>query len=243
MGTSKGYSAPTTPPWRNLKANVTRLANEGLLAPGSAKNILGEYIKTNGGARRIAQGGGTIGGGRVAQKVARKVGGFFSSVSSLGFAEALRQAGLGELVGKPVREIIFSLIDYLGGPSNTLDEVDARNALSRVSDELLEEATDFESMEKILEETSKEDKLSNFLIRFFGYYLYEQFCRVFYERLVARHGEPKAESFLDGILDYIRSALHLKTLDQDITKIDWAGTQGQQLADDILQTTFEVFGG
>jgi hypothetical protein len=243
MGTSKGYSAPTSPEWRKLKGKVTRLANEGALAPSTARSILGNYIQTNGGAKRIAQGEGTIGRGRVAQKIARNVGGFFSSIGGLGFVEALRQSGLGALAGKPVKDIIFSLLDYLGGPANTIDEVDARNALSRVLDELLQEANDFEGVEKILEETSRGDALGKFLILFFGYYLYEQFCRVFYERLVTRVGESKAELSLGSILEYIQSALRLKSLDQDISRIDWAGAQGQQLADNILQTTLEVFGG
>jgi hypothetical protein len=231
------------PPWGELKKSVTRFADEGALAPNSAKGILGNYIRANGGAQRIAQGGGTIGGGKISQKVAGNIGGFFSSIGELGFRETLRQAGLEALAGKPFKEIIYFLLDYLGGPSNTIDEVDARNALSRLLDELLGDADDFESIENILEEKSQGETLVNLLILFFGYYLYEQFCRVFYERLVTRVGEAKAESFLGSILDYIKEALRFKSLDQDISKIDWAGAEGQQLTDNMLQTTLEVFGG
>jgi len=36
--------------------------------------------------------------------------------------------------------------------------------------------------------------LAQFLERFFGLCLHEQFCRVFYERLVKRHGDDRAQS-------------------------------------------------
>lgn len=81
MGTSKGYGAPTSPPWSGLKGKVTRFANEGALAPNLAKEILGNYIQTNGGAKKIAEGEGTIGGGRVAQKIARNAGRFFCQLA------------------------------------------------------------------------------------------------------------------------------------------------------------------
>lgn len=242
MGTSKGYNAPTSPQWTNVKREVTRLVRHGRPSPSSVRKIIRDYIIANGGPRGMAGGGGVAGGSKAAQKIAGNLAGFLSSVDSLGFQEALRQVGLESFVGKPVKEIVFSLLDYFGGPASTINDVDARKGLSDLMDELFGDA-ETEEVEQIMETVSQREELGNVLLKFFGYYLYEQFCRVFYERLVAGVGETRAEEFLDEIRDHICSVLKNETLNQDISKIDWSGEQGKVITDNILQETLEVFTG
>ena len=243
MGTSTAYEAPSTPQWSKLKDEVTRLARRDRPDAVSAESVLRDYIAANGGARQIAHGSGSVGRNREAQAVARNLAGFISSVGIIGAREALRQLGVEELEGKSVGEISLLLIAYLGGPSSTIDGVDARNALSRLRNDLFKDAETPEDIERILEEYAQGEKFYILLFNFFGYYLFEQFRRVFFERLAERVGESRAIAFLGGILDFIKSALRHITLDQDISKIDWAGEQGAAIADDILQRTLEVFGG
>ena len=59
----------------------------------------------------------------------------------------------------------------------------------------------------------------------------------------SRVGRANADSYLDSIFDTIKSALDLMTSDRDLSQIDWAGTEGQNISDQILQDTFEIFGG
>ena len=243
MGTSSSYNAPTTPDWGDLKGQVTRTARNGYASARTAKNTLNDFIRTSGGARNISRGGGAIGAGRSAQNTASRLANFVSSVGPLGFQQALELIGLSEFIGKPTSEIIPAIVDKLGGPSSTINDTDARNTLSRVMDELLSDLNTPEQVEEALNEVIEGDALESLLHQFFGYYLYEQFCRVFYERLANRVGRANADSYLDSILDTIKSALQLMTSDNDLSNIDWSGAEGQNLANQILQDTFEIFGG
>lgn len=243
MGTSTGYNAPTSPQWRQAKTQVTQAARRGRPTRGLARSVISSYISANGGARGLASGGGVAGGSRAARNVAGNIAGFVTSVGTQGFRETLRMVGLGSLEGKSVEEIICSLADYLGGPANTANDADLRKAILDLTDELLSEAEGFDDVEKIMEELSQKGNLNKLLIKFFGYYLYEQFCRVFYERLVERVGESNADQFIGGIREYIVSALERDTSNLDISRIDWSGEQGKEIAERILQETLEVFAG
>ena len=243
MGTSSGYDAPTTPDWGNLKGRVSRTARDGYVSQQSARNTLKGFIGTSGGARNISRGGGSIGGGRSAQNTARRLANFVSSVGAVGLRQALESIGLAEFVGKPANEILPSLVDKLGGPSSTINDVDARNALSRVMNDLLGDLETPEQVEEALSQIMEGEALESLLNQFFGYYLYEQFCRVFYERLAKSVGSSNADSYLSSIFDTIKSALEYITHDRDLSQIDWTGIEGQNIADQILQDTFEIFGG
>jgi hypothetical protein len=95
----------------------------------------------------------------------------------------------------------------------------------------------------LLSQIMEGEALESLLNHFFGYYLYEQFCRVFYERLARNVGSSNADSYLSNIFDTIKSALEYMTHDRDLSQIDWTGTDGQSIIDQILQDTFEIFGG
>ena len=53
---------------------------------------------------------------------------------------------------------------------------------------------------------------------YFGAYLFEQFCRVFFERLVQKKGEPKALAFLSDIKEFIKATLVNRVGRRVITK-------------------------
>ena len=241
MGTSTNYKAPTSQQWSDLKRKVTRLMCQGRPSSSDIKRILQDFVSVNYGTSQGTGRGGGTGGGRVAQGVTQNIGGFFSSVADVGFREAFELAGLGSLEGKSVREIGHSLLDCLGGSSNTIDEVDARKALSNLIDEILKDTDSLEEVEEAMEAISHGESLNNLIQRFLGYLIYEQFCRNHYGQLVARIGEVQADERIDGIKVCIFDVLSHLTRDQDISRIDWNGTQGQQIIDKILQDTWKAF--
>lgn len=234
MGTSSAYEAPTSNDWPNLKAQVTRFARDGVTSLSSEKDILQKFIRSNE--------EGSSGERSSAQDTARRVGEFVSSVASLGLQHTLESYGLSELVGEPVEHIIPAIVDKLGGPSSTLNDSDARNVLSKLMNELLGDLETPEQVEQSLEQVLAQKDLENLLSKFFGYYLYEQFCRVFYERLVNRVGRQNANSYLKSIFDTIEASLALKVSERDLSRVDWRGPEGQSLAGNILKETFEIFG-
>ncbi|MCK8488269.1 hypothetical protein M0651_13910 [Paenibacillus sp. MBLB2552] len=241
MGTSKGYDAPSTPQWGDLKGKVSRLAKEGRPGLDNSKQLVGQFIRANGGSQGVARNGGM--GAKSAQAVARNLGSFLSLVNRVGLDEALKQTGLEHLKGKTTSDIILSLIDYFGEDASTIDQVDARNALSQLMDELFSEAEGIDGIGQILEESAQPDNLTEMLERFFGYYVYQQFCRSFYERLASKVGNAQADAFLNDILDYIKSEITVLALDRDISQIDWNGQEGEAICVQVLEKTLDVFGG
>lgn len=241
MGTSTNYNAPTSPQWRKLKGKVTRFAGQGSLTSTGIKEILRDFVNVNYGSSPRTSGTGGAARRRTAQNVAQDIGRFFSSVASSDFRKAFEETVLESLEGKTLSEIAHLLLDYLGGPSGTLDKADVRTALCDLMDEILNEADTVEDVEEVMEIRSHGEALDNLIRRFFGYYIYEQFCRDLYGQLITNIGDEQAEEFVNEIRDYICEALRDVVGDQDISQVDWNGSQGQQIVEQILQETLEVF--
>lgn len=239
MGTSTDYGAPSS--WAPLKSAVTRAAKAGNSSPATSRQLVADFIRRNGGPRGMARGRGGAGniGGTAGRAVAQRLAGFISNVASVGFTEALRRAGLSDFLGRPVQEILLALLDRIGGPSSTLDDVDARAALARLQEELLADAEDVDDVQRILQ--TEVSDLDDILARYFGHYLCEQFSRVFFERLVQRVGNTTALSFLTDIEDFIRATLANRLGSGTPAVVDWAGAEGERVCSEIMQATLEVF--
>jgi hypothetical protein len=243
VGTSAPYDAPSS--WSDLKGNITRAARAEIVGGARARSLIRSLIVHNGGRNEMARGGrqgasGSAGSAAPARNVASRLGAFIADVGSLGFAEAAARLGLGDLSGKTVSEILLGLLDKLGGDSSTIDDADARQALSDLQEELFAEAADAEELEIILLNAAQ--SLETILERFFGYYIFEQFSRVSFERLVQRVGDLKATSFLSQIREFIQSALANRAAEKNLSKVDWAGAEGAAIVSQILDQTLEVFG-
>jgi len=241
MGTSTNYNAP--PSWGDLKAEVTRAARRGPLTRAKAGDLVRGLIARNGGGPAMARGGGSgggsVGGGGAARSVAGRLGSFIASVGTVGLNEALRREGLADFIGRPVSEVLAALLDRLGGASSTIDEVDARAAMARLQNELFDGADDLQAIENLM--TTEAENLGSLLERYFGFYLYELFCRVFFERLTRLVGDTKATSFLGEIKGYIMAALTNRVGSRDVSSVDWAGPEGQRISMDVMEDTMSVF--
>jgi len=250
--------------WTPLKREATDFAQSAGSGSVAPQSLLRHYIKARTRAGSLGGGGGGSGGGSAGERsggggggsgggghgrgraggawsaglaTAQNVGGFISRVSDVGLAEALREVGLSDLVGKPSAEVSGALLDKLASPANTLDEAAARQALVKLNDELLAEAQTFEEMEQALTKTG----LVDVLVRFFGHYLYECFCRDFYERLLKKVGSAKANQSLKSIKDCIDAALKAKLANRDAAKFDWRGAEGRNISDQILKDVLDIF--
>jgi hypothetical protein len=256
MGTSKGYSMPTGGNWGPLKREATEYAQNVGVKPVAPQSLLRHYIRVRSnpdGPRGGAEGGGNGaagsgggGGGRSAHwgagaATAQRIGGFLSRVGQVGLGEALREVGLGDLVGRSAAEISAALLDRLAGPASTLDQDAARHALVDLNDELLAEAETFEEVEKALAGAVDSRGLFDILLRFFGHYLYECFCRDFYERLVKKVGSAQAGDGLKGIRDCIDAAVEAKLVGRDKAAFEWHGPDGKKLAAEILGEVLDIF--
>lgn len=245
MGTSQSYSAPPT--WGDLKTQISQISKEDIVPPYKSKQLIRSFINHNGGARvlsgkeRGAAGGGAVASGGAARTIANRVASFISTVGGVGFNDALQQFGWADLIGRPVQEVLHALLDRLGGDSSTIEDVDARMALSKLQEKYFADADTPEKLEELL--CQQVDRLEPFLAEFFGLYLHELFCRVFFERLIQRVGETKAHSFLEVIGDVINATLNNRTAELNLGNVDWNGPGGASMISDIMETTLDILGG
>jgi hypothetical protein len=258
MGTSKGYGLPTGGNWTPLKTEATKYANQEGRGTVSPDNFLTHYLHAYGGSKALAQGRGmsdrgkTGGakssggasrghGGGAARTSGRNFGGFLSTVSSRGLDEALREVGLENAIGKPPDQVAASLLDVLASPGSTLDEHAARLALAKVNDELLKNAKSYEDVATLFTKALDDMGLVRILASFFARYLFECFCRDFYETWVKKVGAKKAGRSLKSIKDFIGSRLKAKLAGRDVAKIDWRGREGLRITEQVMQDTLEIY--
>jgi hypothetical protein len=220
------------------------MRGHGGSAPSGGGGGSGAGAKKGGG--KAGGGGGSGGGGgaktSAAVGTARNLGGFLSSVNAVGLAQALRERGLDSVVGKSAADVADAMLDEFAGPASTLDNAVARESLADVRDEILTDADSFEEVEERLNAAIDELGIFGILVSFFGHYIFNMFCRNFYEDWVKKVGEAKAGTGLDQIKEYIRSSLRAKLAGKKVTKVDWKKSEGKQFVENVLKETVEVFG-
>lgn len=140
-----------------------------------------------------------------------------------------------------MKEVTRGLISILGGPSSTLDEVDARNALDETLRELTEDSESFEDIEALFSAFADIEAIEALLERFFANYIYERFIRSFYGQLKQRHGVDKTKSFLNSIKECIRALVERQRARSGLSKVQWNGAQGSALVRDIMERVFAIF--
>ncbi len=227
------------PPPPDIRRPLARMAN----------TLSGFISAQYGGGTSSGSGGGTPGNRatgntarRSAQRVGRNLGGFFADVRDAGFQAAAERLGLGTLQGMSTKDIAMALTDRLVGPATTIDDVDARSALSRLMNETLKDLSPDEVVQA-LERIPTGNEFTRFMERFFAYYIFEQFNRIFYSRLVARVGEANAEHYLKNGQHCIEWMLRSHTERSDLASVDWQGPQGETVVNNIMESVFRIFTG
>lgn len=253
---------PTGGSWTPLKNDATDFV-QGTGGPDiTPASLVTDFIRVNGGLKGLSTGSGSAplhgsgsgpgqsgghkdggGGGRSsAIHTARNLGRFLSRVGEVGLDTALRERGLGNIVGKSAGEVAQALLDEFAGPASTLENALVREALADVRDEMLENAETFEDVERCLDSTMDQIGVFGILASFFGHYIFKMFCRNFYEEWLKKVGDARAANSLQQIKDYVISSLRAKLANRKIDAVDWKKKEGILLVEDILGETIEVFG-
>jgi len=237
MGTSAGYSLPTSGNWPDVKREVTSLGTSGVADADSVGKLLSHYVQAHGGARQAAQ------QMSAASRVGAKLAGFLSGAQRDGLTQTLVNAGLGELVGQPVPDVLRGLTDYLAGPGSLLEEDIVRWALFDYQDEVFGACENYEELEAALSRLLERESIGTVLKRLFGFCIYRKFCTHFTERLMkVVSGARAVKHLLSDIKEFILSKLDVRTHGQDLMHVDWRGSEGDNLSRDILVSAWRVFG-
>lgn len=242
MGTSKGYEAPTTPQWAKVKSDITQAVQLNNLEPGRIGSLLGKYVHANGGPAGMASGAGAIGSGKSAQRVVQNLGALSQRAAAVGFRSALGEAGLENADTASPSEVTTFLTNYLSGSAATIDDADARAALARLFREILE-SVEPDAVDDALQAALRPEAIAATMNAYFAHYLFEQFCRVAYDRLVAKVGDVRADAFLSEIRRYITAKVREEGAIRDLSRINWNSSEGSALANGLFENVLTIFGG
>lgn len=267
MGTSKGYGAPTTPQWSRLKREVGQATGDGAVSADDAAALLANFVTRTGGAQsltthglsgisygsgsfggggrggRRGSGGGRAGGGQTsaAVRTGQRISGFSAGISTGGLDGALQDAGLGHLVGRPAKEVFRGLVDYFCGDGSTLEEVDLREAMIDLRNELIGEQQTYDEIKARLEQVLDPARLATTMKELFGFYVFRQFQRIFHEKLVQAHGIQKVKGMLGQIKTFVRERVALITTRHNLLPSDWRGVKGRTEVQKICLATYTAF--
>lgn len=237
MGTSKAYSLPTTGNWPDMKRNVTDFASSGGAGGGGVQGLLDSYVRARGGPNAAAQQMAAASG------AGARLAGFLTSVSRQGLERALEETGLTELAGKTGTELLSAVRGFLVGPGSLMDDDIARWALIEYLNEVFgacHSVVDWESaVARLLE-----NGLGRVLRHFFGLCIFRRFLADFSERLAkASGGVRSTRRLVRDIRAYILSKLNTRTFGRPLADVDWRGSEGVAISQEVLASTWRVFGG
>jgi hypothetical protein len=221
-----------------LKTEATKFAKEDGHGSVSPQRLLAGYVRVNKGARELAREGG---GAQAARITGQSLGTFLARVGQVGLDETLRETGLADLIGRSAADLATGLLNALAAPGSTLDDHAARLALAKLNEEIFEAAETYEDAERALAAAIDQQGLVWLLTNYFGKYLYERFCRDFYETWVKKVGASQAGRSLKSIKDCITSSLKAKLTRRDLSGFNWRGAEGSKLTEQVMQETLEIF--
>lgn len=238
MGTSTGYSLPTTGNWPEAKREVTAWGGSGASTPSQMGRVLDDYVQAHGGAGAAAQ------QSTIANQAGARFGGLISGIRSEGLSVTLENSGLGYLVGRPASEVMQGVKNYLTGEGSSLDDELIRDAFNDFQEEIIGQYETYEELDAALTRIAVMDTISENMKRLFGHFIYKKFKRDFSERLYkAAGGVKQANRRLRDIKDYIFDTIRTKLHNHDLSQVAWRSREGLQMAEEIHASIWRVFGG
>jgi len=230
VGTSTDRTSGTGGAWTDLKYAATsyfRGTGQGGAGSGSARLLLARHVPVLGGAAAAAAGAAA---GRTS---VQRLGGLLAGIGTNGLGEALREASLGDLVGRDRFEIVDELVTTLSGDGSGLDAAAARDAMCDVLEELFGEADTWEELEQA---RATRDDIERLLHLFLTNYLYNR-IPVIAERL-GRITDPAAALRADRQMRQVIEDCVVINLPSDPLSVDWNGPQGRDIADQAMQVAY-----
>jgi ADP-ribose pyrophosphatase YjhB (NUDIX family) len=241
MGTSKSYEgANGNPNWSHLSGSVTRACDTGTISNNSLSNVASNFAKFLGGSSYGGRGRSKI-GGRAGIRTAQRLGGFLGDVKSNGFRSALSGIGFDVTDTTKPNEAINYLLEYCAGVASSLDETAAKAAERQLLEEIGSEAKDFEELVRNFEQKIEEYGIEELLVKYFAYYIYEHLSIDFYEKLIEEKGEAATTNFYTQLRKYLVEKVKNISRNRDLSKIDWAGKEGDELVKNIFEDTLKAF--
>ncbi len=227
MGTSTSYTAPTGGGWPVAKRQATLFARQGGAAGGqvSPAQVFIAYVRAHGGAA------GAAGSAVAAQSAAQRLGSFISLTVRDGLAGALVGVGLAHLVGRDAGTVLEGLVDWLAGPSSTLEESVAHTAMLNL----------------LAREIPSLDVLANLDADGVERMLEALLTEYIYQRMVAELGihlhngaltAAEAVRAEHDLYSYIVADVQFEFQFAGAEAVDWAGSAGQEIVRRLIESAY-----
>ena len=232
MGTSADRDGGSGGAWTSLKLAATSYAKSAGSGGGSdeqVRRLLGRQVAVFGGAG--AAGGSAVSGGAALSAM----GGFLSAMADVGLAVALRDVGLGHLVGGDRFDVLDELLTLLASDGSDLESQAARDAQCDVLDELFGDAEIWADLDGL---TVTETQIETILANFLAHYVYNRIPAIG-ERLARLMDPAVARRADDRIIEMIRSLVEIH-MPSDPLNFDWTGSPGRDFADETITETYRI---
>jgi hypothetical protein len=232
VGTSTDRTSGTGGAWTDLKYAATsyfRGIGQGSAGTGSAKLLLARHVPVLGGAAAA------VAGATAGRTSVQRLGGLLAGIGANGLGQTLREASLGDLVGRDRFEIVDELVTALSSDGSGLDAAAARDAMCDVLEELFGDADTWEELQQT---RATRDDIERLLHLFLTNYLYNR-IPVIAERL-GRITDPAAAVRADGQMRQVIEDCVVISLPTDPLSIDWNGPQGRDIADQAMRVAYDT---
>lgn len=236
MGTSKRYYPPSLPPWKTLKASLSKLANSHDIAV--LPEIVSKFV------RLVLDDDSPIGSRNVRTIVGAvaSIGGFVQSLHDEENERMRVWRQLGIEPGMSLYEIDRKLVDALLPVADARADVAAREALLMLLHELLDSSNVEEALQ-LLEERLKAESIEAILRRYVAYFVYELFLGDFSDILLDQHPPEIVAATCREAKKYILAKVGQMPENRTLEYIDWNAGEERTAANSLVKEVWFVLEG
>ena len=239
MGTSTDRRAGSGGAWTPLKhaaaSYMRSLANGSPRTDVYAQRVVARHVPVLGGAAAAAA---TAHAGRAG---IQRLGTLLAGVAQTGLEGALAAVGLVSLVGRDRFDVLDELITYISGNGDDLESQAARDAACDVLADIFGDADSWPELTETSSANVSREELARLLELFLVQYVYNR-VPVVAERLVGLADHQAVTRADEEMLQIIQTMVVLR-LPDDPFAVDWAGSEGRQIAEDTVRLTYEALEG
>lgn len=194
------------------------------------------YVRALGGASRATT------GARAGRRAASRFAGFLSDVSRNGLDAAVRQLGLGSVIGSDVDSVIAAIADAVCPEGASREEAAAREATAEALEEVFADVItadgDLTKLDAMTAAT-----VAKAITTLVTSYIYNRWLNDLGAKIESKAiTSQQAVRVEKRMRQFIRDAVKLDLRDRDPLKIDWRAQEGRSFMEQIYRDAFNMIG-
>lgn len=221
-------------PWSSPKSALSRRARGNTNVSWGA--IAARYVQASGGSRRAAA------SALAGRATTSRLGGFLASGLRNGFAEAARQLGVQNLIGRDAQYVLATFIDLIAPDGALREEAIARKAAIETMTEWFERYEVDANGVEILDQMTPEG-MRDLIVLSVVNYVNARFQQELLSRIeLGALSEHDANVLADEAKGFIASIVSIDFGSVDLIALDWNGPEGRQLINGVFVAAYELLG-